>query len=102
MKTGRTGRRPEGGRAAAVRQARYRAAGRNRRRSGRSRWGDQGSPSPEQEKQRIIEKIWEDTLKTVEDTHKQWNDYENTAVKDNARDDSIRKFEPTLTPHGRG
>jgi hypothetical protein len=58
--------------------------------------GDQGSPSPEQEKQRIIEKIWEDTLKTVEDTHKQWNDYENTAVKDNARDDSIRKFEAHL------
>ena len=32
----------------------------------------------------------------MEDTHKQWNDYENTAVKDNARDDSIREFEAHL------
>jgi len=56
----------------------------------------QGPPSPEQEKRQKIEKMWGDTLKTVEDTHKQWNDYENTAVKDNARDDSIRKFETHL------
>ena len=58
--------------------------------------GGQGPPSPEQEKQQKIEKMWEGTLKTVEDTHKQWNDYENIAIKDNARDDSIRKFETHL------
>jgi hypothetical protein len=58
--------------------------------------GGQSPPDPEQEKQKKIEKMWEETLKTVEDTHKQWNDYEDTAVKDNARDDSIQKFEGHL------
>ncbi|MDD2573708.1 MAG: hypothetical protein WCS98_04770 [Bacillota bacterium] len=58
--------------------------------------GGQSPPDPEQEKKQRIDKMWEDTLKTVEDTHKQWNDYENTAVKDNARDESIVKFETHL------
>ncbi|NLO24929.1 MAG: hypothetical protein GX114_02150 [Clostridiales bacterium] len=58
--------------------------------------GGQSPPDPEQQKKQRIDKMWEDTLKTVEDTHKQWNDYESTAVKDNARSDSIIRFENYL------
>ena len=58
--------------------------------------GGQSQTDPEQQKKQRIEKMWEDTLKAVEDTHKQWNDYENTAVKDNAREDSISGFEARL------
>ncbi len=58
--------------------------------------GQQSPPDPEEEKKQRIEKIWEETLKIVEDTHKQWNDYENTAVKDKARNTAISGFESSL------
>ncbi len=58
--------------------------------------GGQKPPDPAEEKKKKIEKIWEDTLKIVEETHKQWNDYESTAVKDNARDDTMSDFEASL------
>jgi len=63
---------------------------------GEGQGGGQSPPNPEQEKKQKIDKIWEEALKIVEDTHRQWNDYESTAVRDKARDYTITEFERFL------